>query len=156
MNAKELRLSPAALLAEQARQREARKARSRRVAPKGKASRDKKQATRVSAAERRREVYAAVDARAEGGCEVVTAGPRDGTGREHDHFWGRAKAPETAESVWLMCPDCHRKKTRNEPDRATWIRAFRDHARRYGYAEQVAKCDRALALEEAQHPGRVA
>jgi hypothetical protein len=130
----------------------ARTARSRRTAPRKAPGREAKEAKRKTKAERRREVYAAVDARAEGGCEVVTAGPRDDTGREHDHFWGRGKAPETAETVWLMCPDCHRKKTLNKPDRATWIRAFKHHALKHGYLEQVAKCDRALALEAAQHP----
>lgn len=116
MNAKELRLSPAALLAEQARQREARKARSRRVAPKGKASRDKKQAAREARSERAAEIRAAVMARAEGRCEWCRAW---GTGLvlEWHHIIGGGlrRKRESVETTAAICHQCHR-----EWERSVW------------------------------------
>jgi hypothetical protein len=99
---------------------------------------------------RQRKVYAAVDLRSGGCCEewyclrVAT---------EHDHFWGRGKAEETVENVWHLCKEHHEEKTANDPSRAGWIATFRRHCFAQDYREEMAKCDRALALEAAQHPG---
>jgi hypothetical protein len=109
---------------------------------------------RETAAQRRqRKVYAEVDARSGGGCEHAFAGVycmNEAT--EHDHFWGRGKAEESVETVWHLCKFHHDNKTANDPDRAHWIERFKRHCYVHGYGEQMARCERALALEFAQHP----
>lgn len=80
--------------------------------------------------------------RADGWCEcgcggaVTDAGPSRAT---LDHFFGRGKAPETAENCWILREDCHDMKTRNRPDATTWLRRFAEHCRKYGYARALHK-----------------
>ncbi len=110
---------------------------------------------REAASARRCRVYATVDRRSGGLCEQV--GPvilcrNDAT--EHDHFWGRGKARETPQNVWHLCKFHHDNKTRNDPNRAAWIRFFRQHCYQHAFWADLEKCDRALALEEGQHPAR--
>lgn len=171
MNARELSLyrkhGAEALAAEADRQLAARRSRSSRLAPKRAEGRERKATKRKTKAERRREVYAAVDERSCGRCEFLYMGTESGPpfgdepgiegyrclgdATEHDHFHGRARE-ESVESVWHLCPNCHRAKTRNEPARSYWLECFQKHARAHGYAAQVAKVEAALALEAAQHP----
>jgi hypothetical protein len=72
-------------------------------------------------------------------------------GTELDHFWGRGRE-ESVESCWMLCHDCHQAKTDNDPTRLDWIFWFRAHCGQHRYVEQAMKCDRAIALEQAQHP----
>lgn len=41
-----------------------------------------------------------------------------------DHFFGRAKAEESASTVWLLRWDHHEAKGRNAPSAETWTRKF--------------------------------
>jgi hypothetical protein len=72
-------------------------------------------------------------------------------GTELDHFWGRGRE-ESVESCWMLCTDCHRAKTDNDPKRIDWLWWFKAHCDFHGYREQAMKCDRAIALERGQHP----
>jgi hypothetical protein len=132
-----------------------RKAPAKRLPGESKAAKRERRRAEIPA--RRQKVYAAVDKRS-GCCEedngVIMCLSDDRL--EHDHFWGRGKVKETVRNVWRLCKWHHDQKTANDPDRATWIRRFRHHCLNYRYMDEVAKCDRALALEEAQHPGAVA
>jgi hypothetical protein len=56
------------------------------------------------------------------GCELA--------GAEVDHFFGRAKAEESAENCWLLSPECHRQKTDNKPEAGYWLRRFMAHCNR--------------------------
>jgi hypothetical protein len=157
MNARELSLyrkrGASALAAEAERQLAARRSSSRRTAPKKAEGRQKKRDEQQADRRRRARVYAAVDARSGGVCEFV--GPVlacMGDAAEHDHFWGRGKAEETPENVWHLCKFHHDNKTANDPSRRVWIERFRGHCYRNAFREELAKCDRALAIEEAQHP----
>jgi hypothetical protein len=153
MNARELRMTDADLIRERDRQLAARRSRSARTSTKRKPGREAREVKRKSKAERRREVYAAVDKRSCGRCEVVgpvVACANDA--EEHDHFWGRGKAPETVENVWHVCKFHHDNKSAWDPSRAIWIERFRRHCEIHRYRAEAAKCDRALALEAAQHP----
>jgi hypothetical protein len=51
---------------------------------------------------------------------------------EMDHFYGRARAPQTPETCWLLTRVCHRLKTHNSPDRHAWDDLFRAHCERHG------------------------
>jgi hypothetical protein len=160
VNARELKMSPADLVREQARQLAARKQHDKRVsvkaAPRVKAKAQRKQTKR----EQRAAVRAAVVARAEGRCERILGEPGNVMGRcnapgvEMDHMHGRARE-ESVESCWLHCVLCARAKTTNRPSRGYWLWNFGIHAAGYGYAGQVAKVEALLAIETAQH-GRAA
>ena len=52
-----------------------------------------------------------------------------------DHFFGRAKQPESVENCWAPCLECHKAKTANRPDARTWLTAFMRFADCYGYGE---------------------
>ena len=54
-----------------------------------------------------------------------------------DHFFGRAKQPESVENCWFICLTCHDNKTNNRPDARTWLLAFMRFADHYGYREAV-------------------
>lgn len=103
----------------------------------------------VDRAARRAEVRVTVAARAGGACEGCFA--RAGEALHWDHFHGRARE-ESVESTWMLCPRCDHRKTVNEPSRIHWLEEFKVHCQRHGYVGQVAKVDRMLALEAAQHP----
>lgn len=73
--------------------------------------------------------------RCECGCGQVVM--RDVMGPERaelDHAFGRGKGrlPQSVETCWLLRADCHRAKTRNEPDAATWWLKFIAHCGRVG------------------------
>jgi len=89
--------------------------------------------------------------RAAGRCECG-CGVYVGTEALHlDHFWGRARE-ESIESCWMLAPRCDRDKTENKPTRRAWLAFFAAHCLRNGYREQMLKVDRALILDQAQHP----
>lgn len=48
---------------------------------------------------------------------------------ELDHFFGRGRGrpPQSVETCWILRADCHREKTNNRPDVATWLRRFLAH-----------------------------
>jgi hypothetical protein len=145
--------------AEVAERKRRRATRRERSAPRLAAKAGKRETKR----EARSEVRAAVVARADGRCERILGEPGNVMGRcnmpgvEMDHMHGRARE-ESVESCWLHCVLCARAKTTNKPSRAYWLWNFGIHAAMHGYAEQVAKAERLLALEKAQHPehGRAA
>lgn len=59
-----------------------------------------------------------------------------------DHFRGRARVRQAVENCWILRADCHREKTNERPDKATWLRRFIVHAERHGYgfwAEEARK-----------------
>lgn len=87
----------------------------------------------------RRAVYARSGTRCENPACTWTSPPTV------DHFYGKANAPETVETCWVLCARCHREKTDSKPNRKTWLLRFRGHCVRYGYVEQVAECDKKLA-----------
>jgi hypothetical protein len=129
-----------------------------RTAPKREASREKKRNEEEQNRRHRATVYAAVDRRSGGACEYAPADSpiicmNDAT--EHDHFWGRGKEEETRENVWHLCAFHHGHKTDWQPDRLRWLCAFRDHAFNHKFWGEVEKCDKAIALERAQHPRNV-
>ena len=130
---------------------EASRLKKRRAAPKRAARRTRQEAKAETKAARRALVYAAVDERSRGFCESCHLDVVASQGSSRDHFWGRARE-ESAESVWKLCATCDHDKTLNRPNRKWWLGKFRRHAAAYGYLEQVAKVDRMVALEIAQHP----
>ena len=71
---------------------------------------------------------------------------------EPDHFFGRSRS-ETAETVWWIRSDCHLAKTRNDPDRAVWLRKFIAHCEKYAaLASSSAEASRWFeAAERARH-----
>ncbi|HET9554313.1 MAG TPA: hypothetical protein VFP50_15230 [Anaeromyxobacteraceae bacterium] len=93
---------------------------------------------------------AALWTRAEGRCEC-------GCGRslitfataEMDHFWGRAKAPQTPETCWLLARECHRRKTDNIPSRTHWLNLFLWHLESHGFGRSDS-ARRARAVLEAE------
>lgn len=91
----------------------------------------------------------AIYRRADFSCESC-AGPLEDA--SVDHFFGRKNAPEELATLWLCCFKCHRAKTENRPDAATWVRRFQVFAALHGYVESVKKCQ--LRLEWLAASGR--
>jgi hypothetical protein len=96
----------------------------------------------------RRRNRAACVKRADGQCEWCG---HSGGHLVWDHFWGRAR-DESVPGEWMLCLLCNHEKTENWPSHAEWLTRFRVHAGKHGYTAQIAKVDRALTLEAAQHP----
>jgi hypothetical protein len=71
---------------------------------------------------------------------------------ELDHFYGKAKAEESPETLWLLCARHHRLKTDGWPGRLAWLELYRSHCTGYGYADELARLEGMVALELAQHP----
>jgi 5-methylcytosine-specific restriction endonuclease McrA len=86
-------------------------------------------------------VYAEVEERAGGCCE--SCGLPFGIGLkerpEADHFFGRAKAPESIENVWLIHSKCHRDKTDSFPTAAVWLLRFANHCIKFRYEEAAQR-----------------
>lgn len=86
--------------------------------------------------ERRAEVYAAVDARAGGRCELVSEMGRClSGGQEHDHWRGGSERSieERTETVWLLCSWHHKQRQANIPSAGFWNDMFARHCERHGY-----------------------
>lgn len=71
-----------------------------------------------------------------------------------DHFFGRAKAPETMATTWALSIVCDNAKTANRPGAALWLRKFIEHAERHGYANEAEHAASKLAVLVAK--GRAA
>jgi len=56
------------------------------------------------------------------------------TGRA-DHFFGRAKAVESVETVWFLSVPCDEGKTSSRPSAVMWCDRFYIHAIAHGYHE---------------------
>lgn len=102
---------------------------------------------------------AALWVRSEGRCEcgcrrriALYAGARGGGDRaaHMDHYLGRARAPQTPETCWLIHPDCHGDKHAANPSRRYWHQRFLLHLEAHGFgASETAKGIRdELAAEE--------
>lgn len=61
---------------------------------------------------------------------------------ELDHFFGRAKAPETVETCWALRSSCHYAKTNNSPTKSTWLLKFIAHCGKYGFASAAARAQK--------------
>ena len=112
-----------------------------------------------SATARKRRVTEAIHAR-DGGCTAKGVSPLPDSpsgcrgALEIDHQWGRGREEGTIENQRQLCRRHHEIKTASSPSRAFWIEHFRAHAKWHEYGEELAKCDKALAIEKAQHPER--
>lgn len=93
---------------------------------------------------RRQDIRTAVFLRAGGLCECgcgermhESASKYAETRGELDHMFGRGvgRLLESERTCWALRADCHRKKTRNQPDASTWWTRFADHCARRGYVD---------------------
>ena len=110
-----------------------------------------KQEKKRSKASLRNEVREAAMVRAGGHCEACD-GPFLSL-PEMDHFWGRAKAEETLETVWMLDRWCHIQKTRNFPSAREWLVRFVRHCEHHGYTAEAEKARKRLAFVEARGGG---
>lgn len=69
-----------------------------------------------------------------------------------DHFWGRGKVRQAVDNCWMLCGECHHKKTLNYPSRERWLNHFKDHCNNHGYLTNSAKAR--LLLESLEMQGR--
>ncbi len=116
-------------------------------------SRVERKAKKVAKGEARRATRPLCEERAGGCCEVaIYARTRCEGALTWDHYWGRGKVPPNHEAEWMICRGHHDEKGAGDPSRLAWHQIFREHALRHGYHEQIDACDRAIALERAQHP----
>lgn len=89
----------------------------------------------------RRQVFERAAGRCECGCgRAIT--PDSG---HLDHFFGRAKAPETVENCWALHPICDEAKTSNRPNATYWAVRFGTRMLNQGH---VSSALRALAKIE--------
>ncbi len=97
-----------------------------------------------------KKIRAAVFKRADGKCECgCSRSITPETGRA-DHFFGRAKAEETVETVWALAIPCDEGKTNSRPSAVMWCDRFRMHALLHGYgaaAERAATKAQVLAVK---------
>lgn len=122
-----------------------------------KAQKTSERPAREIALARRQDIRTAVFLRAGGLCECgcgeqVRDDRRDGgcypeARGEVDHMFGRGRGrlQESEETCWVLRPSCHREKTLNRPDAATWWWRFITHCRRHGLSEMA---DKALRRHE--------
>ncbi len=128
-----------------------------RVSPK-KAAAKKAKRTKVgkTKAEKRDETAAireAVMARAGGRCECGCGRHFEGAWAQRaelDHFWGRGKAPQSADNCWALSVVCHSAKTNGVPNRGFWLQLYRAHANDHQLDAEAAKATRLIAALELQ------
>lgn len=101
----------------------------------------------------RKAVRVQVFERADGRCENCNNHFHEFDAGELDHFFGRVRQKESAETCWALCRGCHRRKTRNTPSAASWCRAFIRHAMRCGLRLAALEAERLLAKHEARAGG---
>lgn len=90
---------------------------------------------------------AAIFARARGRCEAGCGRFITPESGHMDHFFGRAKQPESVENCWALCLACDEAKTVNSPNARTWLLAFMRFADRYGYGLEYERAQvKLLAL----------
>ena len=81
-----------------------------------------------------------LSARARGRCECCSRPFAPGVAAATlDHFFGRARAEESAATCWLLRADCHRAKTDNAPSAREWHERWIRHAERHGYVAEAAR-----------------
>lgn len=69
-----------------------------------------------------------VMARSGGFCEACGFAPEAfGLPLEMDHFYGRVRVRQSADTVWMLCSPCHRRKTANTPSADYWRAKFARH-----------------------------
>lgn len=103
-----------------------------------------KTAKRKTKREETQSVRGAVVARAGNQCEACGAQPVPGSPLTLDHFFGRARAPQTAANCWLLCWSCHQQKTDNAPTATYWLEVFAGHAQHHGFWDEASKANAAL------------
>lgn len=89
-----------------------------------------------------KKLRAEIAKRAGGICEAPDCGKWIGEFGElghADHFFGRAKAPESVETVWLLCPEHDDAKTRNSPSSTYWLGKFIRFCGRHGLPTERAE-----------------
>lgn len=87
------------------------------------------------------EIASAVLARAESCCEVCGS---TWFGIELDHAEGR-KVPDSVDTIWALCRDCHYQKTNSIPSAAWWLKKWAEHCQKHGYRASFEKAMRRLA-----------
>lgn len=99
------------------------------------------------------DIYAQVEARAQGRCEACLAPFSKADPQHLDHWRGRGKARQTVENTWMLHKTCHRNKTDNRPDALTWLEKFIAHCTRHGYRPErlvdEARADAIRLTEQA-------
>jgi 5-methylcytosine-specific restriction endonuclease McrA len=93
-------------------------------------------------------LYRLFAARAGGRCECGCGLPVPPG--EVDHQWGRARQDEQETNCWVLRPECHLRKSRNEPSRRWWLERIRAWAVRWGYASAIEKADKEIAWVDAK------
>ena len=87
---------------------------------------------------------AACFARARGKCEAGCGRFITEESGHLDHFFGRAKQPESPENCWALCLTCDEAKTVNRPDARTWLLAFMRFCDLYGYGVEFERAQARL------------
>jgi hypothetical protein len=130
----------------------AKREKSRRLAPRRKPGREAKEARREEMAKRRREMVAAIEARAlsqGGGCEFCGWQP---PAELHHVLGGKDRRFEEAvETVAWICIECHRQWHRGESiafERAAMWAAFH----KYGKTHHAIEYRMSKAAEARRHP----
>ncbi len=83
----------------------------------------------------------AVFARSKGRCECGCEKPITFESGHADHFFGRAKAEESVDTVWFLALHCDELKTTCRPSSIHWCRLFFAHARKHGYQKQMERVE---------------
>ncbi len=63
-----------------------------------------------------------------------------------DHFFGRARIPESVSNTWLVAIACDELKTACKPSSVYWLRLFREHCRRHRYREEFERAQTRIAV----------
>ncbi len=96
-----------------------------------------------------KKIRGAVVVRSRGRCEAcgafLSASGCGDTGHT-DHFFGRAKAPESPENCWQLCIACDAKKTTGRPSAAFWLSRFIAHCKRHGFIDEKIRAEVKLAV----------
>lgn len=99
----------------------------------------------------KKSIAEAVLSRADGKCE----GCRCALGHfdrapELDHFFGRARAADSEDTIWVLCRTCHHNKTNNKPDAERWFRWFLEHCARNSFRDSYECAFRELQWRTAK------
>jgi hypothetical protein len=76
-------------------------------------------------------------ARSEGRCECPCRRRLTRETAELDHFLGRARAPQTPETCWLLSEHCHANKHAGAPTRGYWLRLYLEHLQSHGFGDSA-------------------
>jgi hypothetical protein len=84
-----------------------------------------------------RKLWDTLWARAEGRCECPCRRRITRETAELDHFLGRARAPQTPETCWLLSEHCHANKHAGAPTRGYWLRLYLEHLQSHGFGDSA-------------------